>query len=215
VKEFDVISSNVSAIPTSLTLLDKIRRKDQVAWERLVSLYTPLVYYWCKRAGLRPPDAEEVGQEVFLAVSRAIGSYHHDQKQDTFRGWMWQITRNKIRDHAPPPGGKGIGGSDAQRYLLEMASPGPVEEAESAPADVERNILFRRAVEMIEVNFEPKTRRAFWLLISGGKANDVAVELGMSASAVYTAKSKILKCLREEFRGTLEMGISSAPQDEA
>src|SRR5262249_48830287 len=84
---------------TSLTLLERVRRRDQAAWERLVSLYTPLVYHWCLRHGLQPADAEEVSQEVFLAVARGIGDFRHDREGDSFRGWLRTITRNKVCDH--------------------------------------------------------------------------------------------------------------------
>src|SRR5688572_13164844 len=43
---------------TSLTLLDRVRGNDATAWQRLVHLYSPLVYYWCSRAGVRAHDAE-------------------------------------------------------------------------------------------------------------------------------------------------------------
>ena len=42
--------------PTSLTLLERARGDDAVAWHRLVDLYGPLVHYWCRRAGLGGTD---------------------------------------------------------------------------------------------------------------------------------------------------------------
>lgn len=73
---------------TSPTLPEKVRQNDSGAWERLVSLYTPLVYYWCKIAGLQRPDAEEVGQEVFLAVAASLKTFSHDREGARFRGWL-------------------------------------------------------------------------------------------------------------------------------
>src|SRR5580765_1041873 len=116
-KDFGVKPIEEPLDHTSLTLLDRVRRKDKEAWERLVSLYTPLVYHWCIIAGLQAADAEETAQEVFLAVARAVVSFHRDQDGDTFRGWLRIITRNKIFDHAVPPGGGGQGGSAAQKRL--------------------------------------------------------------------------------------------------
>jgi RNA polymerase sigma-70 factor, ECF subfamily len=183
---------------TSLTLLAKVRQKDQAAWVRLVSLYSPLVYYWCRQWGLQDTDAEEVGQEVFLAVARNIDTFHRDQEGDTFRGWLRTITRNKILDQTSPIGGRGLGGSDAQGRLLQVAADGQLGEDASGDA-TETNILYRRAIELIELEFEPNTRRAFWLRLSGKPAAEVAEELHMTVGAVHIAKSRVLKRLREEF----------------
>ena len=38
---------------TSRSLLERVRSNNEAAWSRLVHLYSPLVYYWCNRAGLR------------------------------------------------------------------------------------------------------------------------------------------------------------------
>ncbi|HYV38503.1 MAG TPA: sigma-70 family RNA polymerase sigma factor [Gemmataceae bacterium] len=205
-KDVDVNASEGGQPKTSLTLLDQVRKRDKDAWDRLVSLYAPLVYHWCKVAGLQTADVEEVCQEVFLAVARKIVGFHHDQPGDSFRGWLRTITKNKINDRSFPPGGQGTGGSAAHQRLQEMPATAAAEEVNPDAQAVEKNILYRRAVEMIEMSFEPNTRRAFWLLIAGQKANDVAAELQMSAGAVYVAKSKVLKRLREEFHGLLELG---------
>jgi hypothetical protein len=42
----------------SESLLERLRRPDaQVPWVRFVELYTPLIYYWARWAGLQMADA--------------------------------------------------------------------------------------------------------------------------------------------------------------
>src|SRR5436309_2947113 len=50
---------------TSLSLLARARTREAAAWERLVDLYAPLVYHWCRRCGLSAEDSADVFQEVF------------------------------------------------------------------------------------------------------------------------------------------------------
>lgn len=57
---------------TSPSLLARIRVADQFAWARLVNVYTPLVYAWCRRAGLAAEDAADVMQDVWAAMSVAV-----------------------------------------------------------------------------------------------------------------------------------------------
>ena len=189
---------------TSLTLLDKVRKQDQEAWKRLVDLYSPLLCYWCQLYKLQHADTQDVAQAVFVAVARGIGNFHRDQEGDTFRGWLRTITKTKIYDHVPPLGCKGIGGSGDFPPLLQAQSPDPLEQADVDSQAVENNILYKRAVDLIESSFEPDTRRAFWLLVAGRTGKEVAAELNMTLFAVYNAKAKILRRLREEFRGLLD-----------
>lgn len=52
---------------TSLTLLERLRSpSDQEAWSRFARLYTPLLYYWCRRAGLQEQDSADLVQDVTL-----------------------------------------------------------------------------------------------------------------------------------------------------
>src|SRR5437764_1344254 len=84
---------------TPLSLLLRLKRDEQPAWERLVKLYTPLVYRWCRQHGVQAADAADVGQEVFQAVARRIHDFRRERPGDSFRGWLRTITRNKVRDY--------------------------------------------------------------------------------------------------------------------
>src|SRR5262245_5033284 len=89
----------MSSEPTSLTLVDRVRTRDEDAWKRLVGLYSPLVLYWCGRWGVRGEDARDVVQEVFQAVAAGIADFRRDRPGDTFRGWLRGVTRNKVLMH--------------------------------------------------------------------------------------------------------------------
>ncbi len=55
------------------------------------------------------------------------------------------------------------------------------------------------------MNFEPRTWQAFWgVTVVGDKPADVAADLEMSVAAVYMAKSRVLRRLREEFTELLD-----------
>src|SRR5260370_13454327 len=85
--------------PTSRTLLERVCSNDQQAWQRLVELYTPLVAYWCRRWGVRGDDADDVRQEVFVAVASSVAGFQADRAGATFRGWLRGITHNKLLEH--------------------------------------------------------------------------------------------------------------------
>jgi RNA polymerase sigma-70 factor (ECF subfamily) len=196
---------------TSLSLLDRVKNQEPAAWKRLVRLYTPLVYYWCRQAGLSATDAEDVGQEVFRAVARKIGNFHRDQAGDTFGGWLRTITCNKVRDHRRKHQHErpAAGGSEALRKLAQVPDKKFDEPGQSSSSGevnaTEAAILCRRALELVRTEFEVRSWQAFWrVVVDGQKPALVAQELKMSANAVYVAKSRILQRLREEFAGLVD-----------
>jgi RNA polymerase sigma-70 factor, ECF subfamily len=58
---------------TSATLLQRLRQPNQpAAWERFVGLYTPLLLYWARRAGLQPQDSADVVQDVLTQTGAIL-----------------------------------------------------------------------------------------------------------------------------------------------
>src|SRR5262245_18870324 len=81
---------------TSRSLLEGVKARDPGSWRRLSYLYGPLVYGWCRRRGLRAPEAEDQVQEVFLTVLTKVGAFRRERPGDTFRGWLRTITHHKV-----------------------------------------------------------------------------------------------------------------------
>src|SRR5258708_18862570 len=86
-----------SALSSSLLL--RLKAHDADAWRRLVHLYRPVVYGWCRRAGLHPHHAADVGHGAFLAVAQGPPPFRGEHPAATFPGWPWGSTLHK----APAP----------------------------------------------------------------------------------------------------------------
>jgi RNA polymerase sigma-70 factor (ECF subfamily) len=187
---------------TSSSLLDCVRANEGDAWRRFVQLYSPLVYSWAKRCGLKKQDAADVMQEVFHAVARHVVRFKRAGSTGSFRAWLWTITRNKVRDHFRMLGALPVGGSEMHLQLQEL----PEQEPESWSQDGEcsRVALVRRAAELVRNDFEPRTWQAFWrLAVEGQSAREIASALGMTGDAVYQAKARVLRRLRDELEGQI------------
>lgn len=190
---------------TSSSLISRVRRHEPAAWTRLLDLYGPLVYHWCRRTGLGAEDAADVVQEVFRSLTTAIDRYRHDRPGDTFRGWLWTITRNKIRDFARNRQGNAVaaGGTDAYAQLVEIPDREPDTDGGSQTSPPV-NRLIHRALELIRDEFQESTWNAFRLTaLEGLNATEAAKELSSTPQAVRQAKSRVLRRLRAEL-GELE-----------
>ena len=60
-------------------------------------------------------------------------------------------------------------------------------------------------MELVRAGVEDRTWQAFWrVTVDGRPVADVADELGMTALAVYKAKYRVLRRIREELGDLLE-----------
>ncbi len=188
---------------TRLSLIARLAAPaDQAAWSEFVTLYEPLVYRLARRKGLQDADARDLCQEVFRAVAGAVGRW--DPAGGTFRGWLLRIARNLLinllaRERRHP---RGTGGTDIHALLADR--PAPADDEASALFDAEyARRAFEWAADAVRGEFTPATWEAFRrTALDGRRAKEVGAELGMSAGAVYIARSRVLARIRrrvEEF----------------
>lgn len=199
----DAQSNLKAGISTSRSLLERLREDQPGAWERLVNLYSPLVHYWCRRMRLPEQDMPDVFQQVFQSVASHIGKFRKEEANDTFRGWLRVITRNKVRDHYRRNNRQpdAAGGTEAQLRFSQLADP-LVDEIDADEPDAEENHVYgevlRSALETIEHQFQQRTWRAFWLTVVENRTPAEAGEqLDMRPGTVRVAKSRVLAKLRE------------------
>jgi RNA polymerase sigma-70 factor (ECF subfamily) len=187
---------------THPSLLVRLRdARDAQAWGLFVDLYAPPVYALARRAGLQDADAADLTQDVLRSVSRAFGRGDYAPALGTFRGWLFTVARNRLRDffdarRRHPPG---TGGASAHDRLAAVPDPGD-DPAAVWEQECERR-LFDWAAEQVRGRFSATTWAAFWRTAVEGQAGaEVAAALGISAAAVYLAKSRVVAALREQIR---------------
>jgi RNA polymerase sigma-70 factor (ECF subfamily) len=185
---------------TSVSLLERLRRAGEAeAWPRFVRLYTPLLFYWARQVGLSQDEAADLVQEVLVVLVQKLPTFTYDPDR-SFRSWLRAITLNKWRERGRrrQPGRPG----PDDPALADLAAPPDADPFD----DVEyRRQLARRALEIMQAEFEPTTWKACWeFVVSGRPAAAVAAELGVSVDVVYGAKSRVLRRLREELNGLLD-----------
>ena len=183
----------------SSTLLAQLQAGRLDAWQRLVRLYSPLISRWCRRSGVVADGAADVLQEVLAAVLQHVSDFRRGGPHDSFTAWLATITRHKVCDHYRRRQGRAEarGGTTAQRQMAEIPQPEPAHETIRPDAEAAA-CLSRRVLDMIRAEFEPGTWQAFWqTAIDGQSPALVAEDLQMSTAAVYMAKSRVLRRLRQ------------------
>ncbi len=185
---------------TSTTLLRRLRQSpaDEMAWSAFVERYGRLIYHWCRRWGLQPADAEDVTQTVFVELARQMRRFRYDET-GTFRGWLRVVARrtwsrfltSRSRTILPSllPFNEDAVGEDLLRQL----------ETES-----DRELL-ELASQAVRSRVQPRTWEAFCLLaLEGCSGLEAAQRLNMQPGAVFVARSKVQKMLRQEIERLIQ-----------
>jgi RNA polymerase sigma-70 factor (ECF subfamily) len=170
---------------------------DVAAWDEFVSVYGPSVYRVARGRGLQPADADDLVQEVFLAVAKQVGDWLLRPDRGRFRAWLLTIARNIAVNLLTRRSFGAIGaGGEAEARLAEI--PAQVDEL-SNQFDLEyRREVFRWAAERVRESVAGTTWQAFQLTqVAGVSIADAARQLGISVGNVYIARSRVMNRLRE------------------
>ncbi len=187
---------------TRPSLLIRLRNpRDDQAWTEFAALYEPVIYRMSKARGLQDADAREVVQEVLLSVTSAIEHFDVDAP-GSFRGWLTRITRNATVDHFRRRDAKIRGISNRHADLDQMPAANELGDEFDRSR---RQQLFLWAASVVRRRTGEANWIAFWnTSVEGKPVQEVATELGINEGAVYVARCRILKRIRDLVRERLE-----------
>jgi RNA polymerase sigma-70 factor (ECF subfamily) len=201
---FRLISSingvNAKIPETRQSLLIRVQNADDgVAWREFEAIYRPAVYRFARRRQLQAADAEDVAQQVFVAIAKKLPVWATERRRGSFRAWLLTVTRNAVTNKLGRiPEDVACGGTSVTLRLAEIAESTERDPTDDALMWEIRRVAFRRAAEIVRPEFVASSWQAFWRsAVTHEPIENVAQELNLSLGAVYTARSRILKRLRE------------------
>lgn len=195
---------------TRLSLLAEAGAGTDHAWSRLVELYRPLVYGWLRRNHVAHHDAEELTQDVLSTVFQELPAFSHSGRTGAFRHWLRQITVNRARGFWRAGRlRKAARGSSSFRSMVEQLADETSKLSRVWDCEHDQHVL-RELLRRMESDFNEATMQAFRRQVfDEASANDVAAELGISVGAAYSAKSRVLRRLRQEAAGLVDEMVFS------
>lgn len=172
-----------------LTLVQRAQRGDAEAFAALFETHRSRVYAVCLSMTKNVAEAEDLTQDAFLQVFRAVGSFRGDS---AFPTWLHRVAINtvlmKLRRRKSPP-------TFSLDEPVSWDSPGPRRElGRSDPylSGVIDRIVLRRAIQ----GLPPGCREIFDLhAIHGYQHHEIAellhCSIGNSKSQLHKAKMKL------------------------
>ena len=171
--------------------------EDMAAWDEFATIYGPVVFNFAMSRGFQAADAENLVQEVFLAVANSISNWLERDDRGSFRAWLLLIARNAAVDMITQKATRSLGrdGSEAQVHLVNF--PAPSELSSALDLAYER-MVFQWASERVRASVAEHTWQAFWLTsIEELSVEAAAARLKTRPGNIYFARSRVLARIKE------------------
>ncbi len=170
--------------------IERLQQRDERAFNELVETYGPRVYRLVYRMLGRREEAEDMAQEVFVQVFKAISQFRGDSRLST---WIYRVAVNLCKNRTKYLARRH---DDAQDALDAVAEHEPLHEAKGVTsADVSRpdHLVEGMQVEAIVryciASLDPDFREALVLRDVENLSYDEIVEI--TGVAEGTVKSRI------------------------
>ncbi len=165
---------------------------DELAWQELVNRYGRLVYSIPRRMGMSDADAEDVFQNVFSTVLRALPSL---QDQTRLSSWLITTTRRESWKVA------GRSRANAHADVDEMAEILP-DISDEPVADIER-LEREHAVHAALARLDQKCRdllTSLFLNPDDQSYEEIAARLGMAIGSIGPTRARCFRKLEPILR---------------
>lgn len=184
---------------TSTLLLDGLRDpNNHTVWRDYVDRYRPLLVDYARRLGLLPADAEDVAQQVLMAFATAYREGKYDPQKGRLRSWLFGIARTTIRNWRSRQQAREIQVAESGESTGFFAQIEDEDHLERLWEERWQQAVLQQCLVEVRREVEDKTYRAFELFARLGRpAREVADELGISQNAVFGAKRRVLRRIRE------------------
>ena len=183
---------------TRASLILRLQNADDVAaWDEFAELYGPIVFRVARRRGMQSADAENLVQEVLLAVAQSVTKWVERTDRGSFRAWLLRIAHNEAVNMLTQRSTRQLGhdGLQGQRLIEDVA----LRDDISSLIEREYELaVFKWAADSVRQQVKDHTWQAFWLTeIEGVSVCQAAERLGTRMGNIYFARSRVMARIKE------------------
>ncbi|MDA2913710.1 sigma-70 family RNA polymerase sigma factor [Acidobacteriia bacterium AH_259_A11_L15] len=180
-------------------LIVRAQRGDQEAFAALLRLHRRRVFALIGHLVRQPADIEDLAQQVFLKVYRALGRFNF---QASFSTWLHRIVINECYDHLRRQRARksSAGNEVAVEDLAELERLGAAGHS-PRPVDAARRVELRQTVEQLFARLPAADRLLLALReLEGLSMEEIARVLGVKENTVKVRLFRARKRLVEIHR---------------
>jgi RNA polymerase sigma factor (sigma-70 family) len=161
----------------------------ELDWFEFVERYGPRVLKWCRSKGLSRQDSEQVAQDVLVRLSRSLHTFKAEG--NSFRGWLFGVTRHAIADYRNNCKRGEVQLNDAAQALLQSS--------ESFIDDIVASDIEQIAIARTSERVQARHWQAFVMRVREGREySEIADIMRIEVAALQNYVSAVRAALTEE-----------------
>ncbi len=178
---------------------------DAAAWSVFFGNLSSVVYRLARSRGLQDADADDLAQQVFVSISRSVASWAPAADGATLSSLLYRIAHNEISKRLR------AGNRTWQPFMqcsgnAPRGSPTRFGRERRIVYERSRMEAFRWASDAIRHEFTAATWTMFWQsTVEEQTVDDVAKTHGRTSGAVYLARYRVMKRLKEKIDEVSEL----------
>jgi RNA polymerase sigma factor (sigma-70 family) len=181
---------------TTTLVLDRLQDSEDEAWETFVCRFRQPVVRFARDMGLAEEEAEDAAQETLTSFLKAYRDGKYDRGKGRLHSWLFGIAqrtvlhrrRNLAKEHRRSPIG-------LRTVVWDTI---PEDQVQVSWDKSWHQAIFDQCLEQVRLELEVQTVQAFELVaLHEVPAQEAAAQLGMTRNAVFLAKHRVLKRIRE------------------
>lgn len=188
---------------TRETLLKRLKfSDDDMAWEEFSFYYKRFIYSIIDKIGVRLQDYDDLAQRVVLKVWQSLPDFDYDQKQGSFRSWLYVVTRNIAYNFV----------TRDKKYIYEHDQLVESSHANAVDPEVEKLIeeewrlhISTLAFENVSKSTSEKVMDIFRASAEGESLSSISERLAMSEDTVCRYKNRVKEKLVAEIKSLRDM----------
>lgn len=181
----------------------RLQQRDPKALEQFFDTWFPMIHGYVRRQVADEHTAEDLTQDIFLNIQRAIESY--DPERD-LEPWVYRIAANKIRDHWRARHRRHYNPVDEENVSFAESTALSEVLPEEPLIGQEASSELLLAVEKLPENLR---NTVLMRVYEGASFEAIGEALGRNATAVRKRYSRALAALRE-FIDPAQFGFSES-----
>ena len=192
-------------LATRATLINRLKDwQDQTSWREFFDIYWKLIYGVARKAGLTDTEAHDVVQETMLSVAKHMPGFIYDPAIGSFKAWLLNLTRWRIKDQFRKRGklmDDGSNDSDTRTRAVERVVDPASEDLDALWTEEYEKSLLAAAVAKVKRQIDPQKHQIFDCYVNKEwPAEKVAAAFGISVDQVYLAKHRVTGLIKEEVK---------------
>jgi DNA-directed RNA polymerase specialized sigma24 family protein len=173
------------------------------AWLRFRDTYNPMLERWCRSDGLDGDSIDEVCHRIWIELADRMKTFEYDPNR-TFRGWLRRLCESRVLNFLKQRRPSSLFSLDERIDVSEGIATRSSMEPEGADEVGHLPNLFllgegEKVQAAVRAKVKPRTWDAFWLVaVCDWSVASTAQSLGMTHTAVYAARARVARMLRDE-----------------